>query len=90
MEEKLVTVNTPIALRQLITTSNELLKNYQTKLLQEIDEANIQMMQILKLDPALGWRLDMERMIYVRPQTEEDVGEVTTTIKESTRKASKE
>jgi hypothetical protein len=73
MEEKLVTVNIPIALRQLITSSNELLKNYQNKLLQEIDEANIQMMQILKLDPGLGWKLDMERMVYVRlqPATEQ-------------------
>jgi hypothetical protein len=73
MEEKLVTVNIPIALRQLITSSNELLKNYQNKLLQEIDEANIQMMQILKLDPGLGWKLDMERMAYVRlqPATEQ-------------------
>jgi hypothetical protein len=82
MEEKIVTVNTPIALRQLITTSNELLKNYQTKLLQEIEDANIQMMQILKLDPALGWRLDMERMIYVRPQPEEEA-EVTQTESKS-------
>jgi hypothetical protein len=89
MENKQITVNIPVALRQLITTSNELLKNYQTKLLGEIEEANIQMMEILKLDPRLGWRLDMERMIYVRPQTEEEV-QVQESIKEPTRKATKE
>jgi hypothetical protein len=89
MENNQVTVSLPHALRQLITTSNELLKNYQTKLLGEIEEANVQMMEILKLDPQLGWRLDMERMVYVRPQTEEEV-RVQESIKEPTRKATKE
>jgi hypothetical protein len=89
MENNQVTVNIPVALRQLIATSNELLKNYQTKLLGEIEEANIQMMEILKLDPRLGWRLDMERMVYIRPQTEEEV-QVQESIKEPTRKATKE
>jgi hypothetical protein len=84
-----ITVNIPVALRQLITTSNELLKNYQTKLLGEIEEANVQMMEILKLDPRLGWRLDMERMVYVRPQTEEEV-QVQESVKEPARKATKE
>jgi hypothetical protein len=87
MENNQVTVNLPHALRQLITTSNELLKNYQAKLLGEIEEANIQMMEILKLDPRQGWKLDMERMVYTRPQTEE---ETTQASKETTRKATKE
>jgi len=90
MENNQVTVHIPIALRQLITTSNELLKNYQTKLLGEIEEANVQMMEILKLDPRQGWRLDMERMVYARPQTEEEAGQVEATVKETTRKATKE
>ena len=90
MENNQVTVHIPVALRQLITTSNELLKNYQAKLLGEIEEANVQMMEILKLDPRQGWRLDMERMVYVRPQTEEEAGQVEATVKETTRKATKE
>jgi hypothetical protein len=90
MENNQVTVHIPVALRQLITTSNELLKNYQAKLLGEIEEANVQMMEILKLDPRHGWRLDMERMVYTRPQTEEEAGQVEATVKETTRKATKE
>jgi hypothetical protein len=90
MENNQVTVHIPVALRQLITTSNELLKNYQAKLLGEIEEANVQMMEILKLDSRHGWRLDMERMVYTRPQTEEEAGQVEATVKETTRKATKE
>jgi hypothetical protein len=83
MDEKLVTVNIPIALRQLITTSNSLLKNYQTQLLQDIEDANVQLMQILKLDPSLGWRLDMEKMMYIRSQPEGDATPATPASKKS-------
>jgi hypothetical protein len=69
---KEVTVNVPVALEQLIRTSNELLKNYQTKLMERIQLANSEMMQILNLDPSTGWTLDMERMVYTRPLAEED------------------
>jgi hypothetical protein len=87
MENNQVTVNIPIALRKFILMSNDQLKSYQAKLLGEIEEANIQMMEILKLDPKLGWRLDMERMVYVRPPTEEELG---ISIKEPPRKVTKE
>jgi hypothetical protein len=68
------TMEVPIALQQLIKTNNDLLRAQQARLVREIEEANAQMMGILKLDPAVGWRLDMERMVYVRievPPTEE-------------------
>lgn len=67
-----ITVSVPIALQKLIIANNELLRQYQQKLVGEIEEANYQMMQLLRLDPDAGWKLDIERMVYVRPKTEEE------------------
>lgn len=61
-----VTMEVPTALSQLIINNNEALKIYQSQLMNQIRDANNQMMQILKLDSELGWRLDMERMLYVK------------------------
>lgn len=71
-EMREIAVEVPIALRQLIVANNEILKSFQSKLLEQVQDANMQMMQILRLDPAAGWRLDLERMQYVRPMTEEE------------------
>lgn len=67
-----VTLTIPLALQSLIRSNNQLLKNYQEQLLVEVQEANLQMMQLLRLDPSAGWQLDMERMVYVRPKTDEE------------------
>lgn len=67
-----VTLAVPVALQYLIRSNNQLLKNYQEQLIQEVQDANIQTMQLLRLDPDAGWKLDMERMVYVRPKTEEE------------------
>jgi hypothetical protein len=72
MNNNEVTLEVPLALQQLIQTNNQLLRKYQTELLQQIQESNAQMMQILRLTPDAGWKLDMERMVYVRPTTDED------------------
>lgn len=60
------TIEVPLALQQLIVKNNEVLRATQIKLLREIEDANSQMMAILKLDPDTGWRLDMERMVYTK------------------------
>lgn len=65
-DEKNVTVPVPIALQNLIKANNNLLKSYQSQLMAEVQEANLQMMGILNIDPSNGWRLDMDRMVYVR------------------------
>jgi len=65
MEEQ-ITMEVPLALQQLIVANNERLQEYKNDLMQQVQEANIQMMQILKLDPAQGWRLDVNRMVYVK------------------------
>jgi len=79
--EKQVMVSLPIALRSLIQKNNELLRRYQASLVEEIQEANIQMMQILNLDPNDGWRLDMDNMIYTRPEAQEQPVEEKKTTK---------
>jgi hypothetical protein len=77
MKNEQVTVNIPLALRQLILNSNELLTQYQNKLLAEIEDANVQMMHILNLDTREGWTLDMKNMVYTRPRTPEELGATT-------------
>jgi hypothetical protein len=61
-----VTMEVPIALQNLIKANNALLKSYQSRLMEEVQQANIQLMQILQIDPRNGWRLDMDNMVYVR------------------------
>lgn len=70
MEE--VTIRIPLALQQLIVRNNQLLKNYQSELKEEIEAASLQMMQILRLDPDSGWKLDIEKMRFVRSKTDEE------------------
>jgi len=76
---KEVTLEVPLALQQLIQTNNQLLRKYQSELLQQIQESNAQMMQILRLSGEAGWKLDMERMVYVRPKTEDEEDAVVNT-----------
>jgi hypothetical protein len=69
MNNDQVTLQVPIALQQLIKANNTLLKTYQSQLMQEVQEANMQMMNILQLHPDAGWQLDIENMVYTRPNT---------------------
>lgn len=69
MNNDQVTLQVPIALQQLIKANNTLLKTYQSQLMQEVQEANMQMMNILQLHPDAGWKLDIENMVYTRPNT---------------------
>lgn len=73
---KEVTLPVPLALQNLIKANNTLLKSYQSQLMDEVQQANTQMMQILQIDPRNGWRLDVENMVYVRVE-QQAVDEVT-------------
>lgn len=75
-ETKQVTLPVPIALQNLIKANNTLLKSYQSQLMEEVQQANAQMMQILQIDPRNGWRLDIENMVYVRVEEPTTNGEV--------------
>lgn len=82
MNTQEVTLEVPLALQQLIQTNNQLLRKFQQELLQQIQESNAQMMQILRLSPDAGWKLDMERMVYVRPKTEDEEVNASETTEE--------
>lgn len=69
-ETNRVSAEVPIALRQLIVANNEILKTLQVQLWEQVQTANAEMMQILRLDPTQGWKLDVEQMKYVRMSSE--------------------
>jgi len=75
MNTNQVTLDVPLALQNLIKANNTLLKTYQAQLMQEVQEANLQMMQLLQLHPNDGWVLDMERMVYTKSTTETETSE---------------
>lgn len=75
MNNDQVTLQVPIALQQLIKANNTLLKTYQSQLMQEVQEANAQMMSILQLTLDAGWKLDIENMVYTRPNISEETPE---------------
>lgn len=71
--KKEVTIAIPLALQSLIRSNNELLRQYQEQLLNEVQDANVQMMQLLRIDPSAGWKLDVDRMVYVRQKTDAEI-----------------
>jgi hypothetical protein len=74
--EQEVTLEVPLALQHLIQTNNQRLRKFQQELMQQVQDSNAQMMQILQLRADAGWKLDMDRMVYVRPVTDE----ISTTV----------
>ena len=62
----------PTAMRELINSNNILLQNMQQEMLQRVNAANVEMMQILGLNPKDGWRLDLDKMKYVRQDESTD------------------
>jgi hypothetical protein len=62
----------PMALRQLIESNNQLLRQYQNELTTKVMTANEEMMRLLGLDPNEGWRLDLETFTYVKIEQIDD------------------
>lgn len=67
MEEK-KSIPIPVALKELINSNNTLLKQYQQELTQKVITANIEMMNLLGLDPNDGWTLDLDTMMYTKQE----------------------
>lgn len=67
-----VPVPVPLALRHLIESNNELLKQYQQELTKKVVLANEEMMRMLGLDPSDGWRLDMSTFTYIKAKETDD------------------
>lgn len=69
-EQKQITeAPVPIAIRQLIELHNTRIREYQQRSLQELQDANIELMLMMGLSPQEGWRLDMETMKYIKVPT---------------------
>jgi hypothetical protein len=66
------TIPVPMALRQLIESNNQLLRQYQNELTSKVMTANEEMMRLLGLDPNEGWRLDLETFTYVKVEQTND------------------
>lgn len=58
----------PTALKELILSNNLLLQQYQEQLTSKVIAANLEMMQLLGLNPSDGWKLDMETMMYIKQE----------------------
>lgn len=56
----------PLAIRQLIELHNIRIREHQQKSLQEVQEASIELMLMMGLNPQDGWRLDMDTLKYVK------------------------
>lgn len=66
MTDVTIMVPVPLALRHLIESNNQLLKQYQSELTNKVLIANEELMRMLQLDPDEGWRLDMGTYTYVK------------------------
>jgi hypothetical protein len=71
-EQKQVPV--PTALKELISSNNLLLQQYQEQLTSKVIAANLEMMQLLGLNPSDGWKLDMETMMYIKQEHDTSIG----------------
>lgn len=70
-EKKDITeIPVPLAIRQLVELHNTRMREYQQRSLQELQDANIELMLMMGLSPQEGWRLDMETMKYVKIPTD--------------------
>jgi hypothetical protein len=70
MSEEIKEIPLPLAIRQLIELHNTRIREYQQKSLREIQEASVELMNIIGLLPQDGWRLDMDTMKYVKVPTD--------------------
>jgi len=64
-------INVPKSLVYMISSYNDKLQNLQKEFLNDIQEANAEVMQMLNLNPEDGWRLDLETFTYILPDTPE-------------------
>ena len=71
MTEEIKQAPVPLAIRQLIELHNTRIREYQQKSLQEIQDANIELMTMMGLLPQDGWRLDIEEMKYIKVPIED-------------------
>lgn len=69
-----IQVPVPTALKELILSNNLLLQQYQEQLTSKVIAANLEMMQLLGLNPTDGWKLDMDTMMYIKQEHDTSIG----------------
>lgn len=69
---ELKSIPVPLALKELILSNNELLKQYQYELTNKVLLANDEMMRVLGLNPEDGWKIDMNTFTYVKVENTDD------------------
>lgn len=67
-------VPVPTALKELILSNNLLLQKYQEQLTSKVITANLEMMQLLGLNPTDGWKLDTDSMMYIKQENDTSIG----------------
>lgn len=68
---EVTSVKVPLALQELILANNDKLRQHQEALFNQVQQANKEMMELLKLNPEDGWRLDISQMTYVKLSPDE-------------------
>jgi len=56
----------PQALQYMVEQSNKELRDLQQHLMGHIEEASLELMALLDVHPEDGWKLDLDRMVYMR------------------------
>ena len=69
MTDTINSVPVPMALKELINTSNTLLQNYQQELTSRVQIANREIMTLMGLSSEDGWQLDMQTLTYVKVES---------------------
>lgn len=67
-----MSIPVPLALKELILSNNQLLKQYQQELTSKVLLANEEMMRMLGLRPEDGWKIDMSTFTYVKTESTDD------------------
>jgi len=75
MSEQEQVIPVPEVMRQLIQHQNDILNQYQQKMLDELGAANVELMKIMGLNPNEGWQLDLNRLAYIRVIEEQDIAQ---------------
>jgi hypothetical protein len=56
----------PKAMQYMVDESNRQLREIQQTLTKDVMEASLELMTLLGISPDAGWKMDVDRMVYVR------------------------
>ena len=71
MTDQPTAVPVPLAIRQLIDLHNDKIQEYRRTSLTEIQQASLEIMALMGLHIADGWRLDLDTLQFIKVSTEQ-------------------